>query len=56
MVDMRRLYSTFYLVLNIGVTWAALSQDRVNYPSWHSLVQDNSMLSITQSLSALIPT
>jgi hypothetical protein len=34
MVDMRRLYSTFYLVLSIGVTWAALSQDRVNYPAW----------------------
>jgi hypothetical protein len=34
MVDIRRLYSTFYLVLTIGVTWAALSQDRVNYPSW----------------------
>ncbi len=34
MFDLRRLYSTFYLVLTIGVTWAALSQDRVNYPSW----------------------
>ncbi|AFL89281.1 hypothetical protein Terro_3049 [Terriglobus roseus DSM 18391] len=34
MLDFRRLYSTFYLVLSIGVTWAALSQDRVNYPSW----------------------
>jgi hypothetical protein len=34
MLDLRRLYSTFYLVLSIGVTWAALSQDRVNYPSW----------------------
>lgn len=34
MLDLRRVYSTFYLVLSIGVTWAALSQDRVNYPSW----------------------
>jgi hypothetical protein len=34
MLNLRRLYSTFYLVLSIGVTWAALSQDRVNYPSW----------------------
>jgi len=30
----RRIYSTFYLVLGIGVTWAAMTQDRVNYPSW----------------------
>jgi hypothetical protein len=34
MIALRRLYSTFYLVLSIGVTWSALSQDRVNYPSW----------------------
>jgi hypothetical protein len=33
-LDLRRFYSTFYLVLTIGVTWAAMSQDRVNYPSW----------------------
>jgi hypothetical protein len=30
----RKLYTTFYLVLSIGITWAAMSQDRVNYPSW----------------------
>jgi uncharacterized protein (DUF2062 family) len=43
MLDLRRLYSTFYLVLSIGVTWAALSQDRVNYPSWRPSVQRSSM-------------
>jgi hypothetical protein len=30
----RKIYSTFYLVLGIGITWASMTQDRVNYPSW----------------------
>jgi len=34
MTTFRRVLTTIYLVLSIGVTWAAMSQDRVNYPSW----------------------
>jgi hypothetical protein len=34
MLMLRRLLTTVYLMLSIGVTWAAMSQDRVNYPSW----------------------
>ena len=34
MMMFRRILTTIYLVLSIGVTWAAMSQDRVNYPAW----------------------
>jgi hypothetical protein len=34
MMTFRRVLTTMYLLLSIGVTWAAMSQDRVNYPSW----------------------
>lgn len=34
MMTFRRILTTLYLLVGIGVTWAAMSQDRVNYPSW----------------------
>lgn len=34
MMMFRRILTTIYLLLSIGVTWAAMSQDRVNYPAW----------------------
>lgn len=34
MMTFRRMLTTLYLLVGIGVTWAAMSQDRVNYPSW----------------------
>ncbi len=31
---LKRTFSTFYLVLLIGSTWAAIASDRVSYPAW----------------------
>jgi hypothetical protein len=34
MLAFKRFFTTIYLMLSVGVTWAAMTQDRVNYPSW----------------------
>jgi hypothetical protein len=33
-LKLRRIFTTFYLVLSIGGTWAAIASDRVSYPAW----------------------
>jgi hypothetical protein len=34
MTDARRIFTTLYIVITIGATWAAVISDRVSYPAW----------------------
>jgi hypothetical protein len=34
MSNTRRIFTTLYIVITIGATWAAVVSDRVSYPAW----------------------
>ncbi len=34
MTNTRRIFTTLYIVITIGATWAAVVSDRVSYPAW----------------------
>jgi hypothetical protein len=34
MTNVRRIFTTLYIVITIGATWAAVVSDRVSYPAW----------------------